>query len=1165
MKKMIVFLICAGLAASADDKKGGAAYVNTYAPGAAAVSRSVEAKLRDWITAQDFGASGNPALDDTAPIAAAIAEITADTIHFPRGTYVVTGLTITRKLRIECASGAKFFLKANSNLPILLFSTGANGSQVLGCELDGNAANNGTPGPAGNAGIMFDGVSDCLAENNYSHDNDTAGYIINGGSRNKIARNRSGTNGNAVWVTGPSATKHVIENNVFDGDKNGISIYHPDGIPDGQTKVHGNYVARTTDTSGSALACIAVSYAPMTHVTDNTLVSCGGRGILLFNSSNSTATGNKIYGAGTVSPILDGGSGIDTDDSSNLVINDNHILASLGAGIVAVNTQRSTISHNFLALNGAWCATHGADGRCSGIALLWETGETTSYNVISGNVVYNNALYGIREDDFDSPRDPDKFLSNSYIGNVVYGHDAEDLSIVSTTSTVAGNQVPNLYGAAGFVAEDTLTRGTAYFDGTTYVRKLPVSAFKVGTGFNSGNDNGVTMGFSDTSSRARIDAAGPYTGALPLDLQDSGGLTALGGYVTLKNDKKISWKDSIGTEIPNLWLDGSNNFHVGPQIAPASAGDAVFYARGFDAFKLVKAPGGDFTIEPINDVGAGAALNIGSASKRAYIISAMNATLYSGAAAAMVSLQTADAGTFINLRGGTTKGDNYHLLFPSAAPGAANKILATTAGTYNPLAWVDLPTGTITGSGTAYAIPRFSASTAITDSILTIDGSQLSVDAGLGTMNAAGFKRLTATAGSLFISTNAYYASGWKRFAAGFPSLIYLADDGGIAFHVAATDAKDSPITWISSTFGATGDWTIPGALAMSGALTGSTNLPTLTADSIFNNNIKLAWKDSVGTTIPTLWLDGSNNFHVGVQAVPASAGDAVFYARGLDAFKLVKAPGGDFTIEPINDVGAGAALNIGSASKRAYIISAMNATLYSGAAAAMVSLQTADAGTFVNLRGGTTKGDNYHLLFPSAAPGAANKILATTAGTYNPLAWVDLPTGGITGSGTAYTIPRFSAATAITDSILTVDGSQLIIDAGTGTVNAASFEHLTETASSLLTINNAYYDSGWKRFAAGYAQRIDLMDGGGLALNVADTGAKDSAITWLTSTFDSAGNWTFPGQMAVYGSLYFFSSLIPAAGGAGSTYTLICPAGQAIKSLSTTSGVVQYAACGTP
>jgi len=210
------------------------------------------------------------------------------------------------------------------------------------------------------------------------------------------------------------------------------------------------------------------------------------------------------------------------------------------------------------------------------------------------------------------------------------------------------------------------------------------------------------------------------------------------------------------------------------------------------------------------------------------------------------------------------------------------------------------------------------------------------------------------------------------------------------------------------------------GEIGITGALTGATNLPTLTADSIFNNNIKLGWKDSVGTSIPALWLDGSNNFHVGPQVAPVSAGDMFFYARGDDAFKLVKAPGGAFTLEPITD----GYVDLGTSSKRFGPIRTTGLTVSSlSPSIATLDIESADEKSYAGIRGPTAGGGNYSIYLPPAGPGAANKILLTGAAPNYELTWSDPM-----GSNSVLTA-ACSAQLVLTTSYQDVAGATLALD----------------------------------------------------------------------------------------------------------------------------------------
>lgn len=80
----------------------GAALVGSITTGTGATARTVQAKLRDFISVKDFGAVGDGTTNDTAAIQAALtalqtasATVTGGVLYFPRGTYLITSpLTI---------------------------------------------------------------------------------------------------------------------------------------------------------------------------------------------------------------------------------------------------------------------------------------------------------------------------------------------------------------------------------------------------------------------------------------------------------------------------------------------------------------------------------------------------------------------------------------------------------------------------------------------------------------------------------------------------------------------------------------------------------------------------------------------------------------------------------------------------------------------------------------------------------------------------------------------------------------------------------------------------------------------------------------------------------------------------------------------------------------
>jgi hypothetical protein len=224
----------------------------SYTPaGTGAVTTTVQDKLRQYVSVQDFGAVGDGVTDDTAAIQAAITfaignSTTAGNVFFPSGTYKVTGtLTIPNVVNGKgLIYGAGAQIKATHNG--VLFDNQSLWVSFRDITLSG-------PGKSNANSIAIQGTAyDWYLENVGIYDFQI-GYRANGGVH-LLQKCFFGSNGKCVW---PSVFANIISIDSCYFSSSDYGLYVPNNFGPGPV----NYVAQVCIYNTAMEVCATSVYS----------------------------------------------------------------------------------------------------------------------------------------------------------------------------------------------------------------------------------------------------------------------------------------------------------------------------------------------------------------------------------------------------------------------------------------------------------------------------------------------------------------------------------------------------------------------------------------------------------------------------------------------------------------------------------------------------------------------------------------------------------------------------------------------------------------------------------------------------------------------------------------------------------------------------------------
>ena len=420
-----------------------AAQIEFLQAGAGAVARTVQSKLRDVVSAKDFGAVGDGIADDTVALQAAI---NAGSVCLPTGTYLVTTtLSVPANRSILGNEGVRI-LYTGSGTALQL---GGSNIEIQNLTLDGNRT--GTTYVAGSNAITANAPSwaaryanirvfSCTITN-WDDNAVCMGYIENVDiTENTISRigragvlllspRRSRVNGNRISNITPGAggaapllnaygitfTRNATDNFALDPLPNDCEAVGNivDGVPTWEgIDTHGGQNIRFVDNTvencfigiavvpgdgptipANASECVIVN----NNVDGNNAGGpARGSGISLSPASaaGGTAIGHKIIcntllGCGTDNPaLLPSGAAIYVSQCTGAQVSDNHLFDSRWSAIDLANIIVGAAVTNNQIINVAAVSGNSTGVRATSATVL----ATVDANVLSGPYIGIDAL-----------------------------------------------------------------------------------------------------------------------------------------------------------------------------------------------------------------------------------------------------------------------------------------------------------------------------------------------------------------------------------------------------------------------------------------------------------------------------------------------------------------------------------------------------------------------------------------------------------------------------------------------------------------------------------------------------------------------------------------------------------------------------------------------------
>jgi hypothetical protein len=341
----------------------------SYTPaGAGAVTTTVQAKLRQYVSVQDFGATGNGSTDDTAAIQAAL---NANTIvTFPEGNYLTSGITLNQNQKIY-GSGCTLTLSTATGTLIQCYNSADALQTSQYCEVNGFVLVGSQTLTSGSVGVNC-GQSARLILRDIRAENFDVGF--------KIPQAQFGS---AYSLKAYACNVGLyLKPNVSGGGANSWSFYDYQGV--------GNYISAVLINNTSALPNHSI------YFYNPSLLGNPGNTFAIFNASASMYGGAPEANRSTVGTLTFDGVSIPYSSvyayNSTLALIDHTIQE--GAGATPVTSYIVAAQNSVIDVNGIYGYGVTLTGKlitCDETSQVTISGDAQTSTVLD-NVSFNGTI-----------------------------------------------------------------------------------------------------------------------------------------------------------------------------------------------------------------------------------------------------------------------------------------------------------------------------------------------------------------------------------------------------------------------------------------------------------------------------------------------------------------------------------------------------------------------------------------------------------------------------------------------------------------------------------------------------------------------------------------------------------------------------------------------------